>query len=72
MDSGLRSGPDVARTLASGADFAFLGRSFMYAVAALGQEGGDHMISSLKVQLKQVMDQICSSEVSDLKNHLIK
>ena len=44
----------------------------MYAVAALGQEGGDHMISSLKVQLKQVMDQICSSEVSDLKSHLIK
>jgi len=72
MDSGLRSGPDIARTLASGADFAFLGRSFMYAVAALGQEGGDHMISSLKVQLKQVMDQICSSEVTDLKNHLIK
>jgi len=71
MDSGLRSGPDIARTIASGADFAFLGRSFMYAVAALGQEGGDHMISSLKVQLKQVMDQICSTEVSDLKNHLI-
>ena len=72
MDSGLRSGPDIARTLASGADFAFLGRSFMYAVAALGQEGGDHMISSLKVQLKQVMDQICSPDVSALKNHLIK
>lgn len=72
MDSGLRSGPDVARTLASGADFAFLGRSFMYAVAALGNEGGDHMIASLKVQLKQVMDQVCCSAVSDLKNHLIK
>lgn len=72
MDSGIRSGPDIARTLASGAEFAFLGRSFMYAVAALGEEGGDHMIVSLRVQLKQVMDQICCSQVSDLKNHLIK
>jgi hypothetical protein len=57
MDSGLRSGPDIARTIASGAEFAFMGRSFMYAVAALGEEGGDHLISSLKIQLKQVMDQ---------------
>ena len=71
MDSGLRSGPDIARTLASGAEFAFLGRSFMYAVAALGEEGGNHLISSLKVQLKQVMDQICCSEVSNFKNHLV-
>ena len=30
MDSGLRSGPDVARTLASGAEFTFMGRAFMY------------------------------------------
>ncbi|HQR41252.1 MAG TPA: alpha-hydroxy acid oxidase, partial [Gemmatales bacterium] len=40
MDSGLRSGPDIARTLACGADFAFLGRTFMYSVAALGKTGG--------------------------------
>ncbi len=39
MDSGLRSGPDIARALASGAQFTFLGRSFMYGVAALGKEG---------------------------------
>jgi L-lactate dehydrogenase (cytochrome) len=51
MDSGVRSGPDVARVLASGADFAFLGRSFMYGVAALGKEGGNHTISMLKTQL---------------------
>lgn len=72
MDSGLRSGPDIARTLACGAEFAFLGRSFMYAVAALGDEGGDHMIASLKIQLKQVMDQICCPVVDELKDHLIQ
>ena len=48
MDSGLRSGPDIARTMASGAAFTFMGRSFMYGVAALGKKGGDHTISLLK------------------------
>src|SRR6185369_4606309 len=71
MDSGIRSGPDVARVLASGADFAFMGRSFMYGVAALGKEGGNHTISMLKTQLKQAMDQICCAKVNDLPKHII-
>lgn len=72
MDSGMRSGPDIARTLASGAEFAFLGRTFMYSVAALGTEGGDHAIDLLKTQLRQVMDQVCCPKVSDLSKHLIQ
>jgi L-lactate dehydrogenase (cytochrome) len=72
MDSGIRTGPDIARTLASGADFTFLGRSFMYAVAALGEEGADHMMGMLKTQLYQVMDQVCCKRVEDLHNHLVK
>lgn len=65
MDSGIRSGPDVARTLASGAEFTFMGRSFMYGVAALGKQGGDHTIAILKTQLHQVMQQIGCSETKD-------
>ena len=72
MDSGLRSGPDIARVLASGAEFTFLGRSFMYAVAALGTEGGDHVISILKTQLQQVMDQVCCEKVCSLPDFLVK
>lgn len=72
MDSGIRSGSDVARALASGADFTFLGRSFMYAVAALGNEGGDHVISILKTQLQQVMEQLCCAKTKDISTHLIK
>ena len=72
MDSGLRSGPDIARTLASGAEFTFLGRTFMYGVAALGEEGGDHTIAILKTQLKQVMDQVCCENVNDFPKFLIK
>jgi len=72
LDSGLRSGPDIARALASGAQFTFLGRSFMYGVAALGKEGGNHTIAILKTQLQQVMQQICCERVEDFPNHLVK
>ena len=71
MDSGLVSGPDIARTLAAGAQFAFLGRTFMYGVAALGNEGGNHTIAILKTQLQQVMEQICCEKVTDFPNHLV-
>ncbi|ANW95889.1 alpha-hydroxy-acid oxidizing enzyme [Wenyingzhuangia fucanilytica] len=72
MDSGVRSGPDVARAMASGAKFTFMGRSFMYGVSALGKNGGDHTISLLKTELKQVMDQLCCERTQDFPNHLLK
>jgi L-lactate dehydrogenase (cytochrome) len=58
--------------MASGAKFTFMGRSFMYGVAALGKEGGNHTISLLKTQLQQVMEQICCEHVEDFPNHLIQ
>ena len=70
MDSGLRSGPDVARTLARGAKFTFMGRSFMYGVGALGKRGGDHTISLLKTELKQIMEQVGCEKVSALPEFL--
>ncbi|CAN5552468.1 FMN-dependent L-lactate dehydrogenase LldD [soil metagenome] len=72
IDSGLRSGPDVARALACDADFTFLGRTFMYSVAALGQQGGQHAIAMLKVQLRQVMEQLCCHRVADMRQHLLR
>lgn len=72
MDGGLRSGPDIARAMACGAKFTFMGRSFLYGTAALGNKGGDHTISMLKTQFQQVMDQLCCERVEDLPKHLIK
>jgi L-lactate dehydrogenase (cytochrome) len=72
MDSGIRTGPDVARALASGAEFTFMGRTFMYSVAALGNQGGYHAIGCLKIQLQQVMDQICCGKVENLPEFLVK
>jgi L-lactate dehydrogenase (cytochrome) len=43
----------------------------MYSVAALGDEGGNHIISILKTQLKQVMEQVCCEKPADFCNHYI-
>lgn len=72
MDSGIRSGVDVARSMACGAQFTFLGRTFMYAVAALGSKGGDHAIALLKTQLQQVMEQLCCGDTTSLSLHLMQ
>ncbi len=71
IDSGLRSGPDIARAMACGAKFTFMGRSFMYGVAALGKQGGNHTISLLKTELQQIMEQLCCENVKDFPDHLI-
>ena len=68
MDSGIRGGADIARVLAHGANFTFLGRSFMYGVSALGTKGGNHTITMLKKQLTQVMEQLSCKQIYDLKN----
>ena len=71
MDSGIRGGADISRAISSGADFTFLGRSFMYGVSALGRKGGDHTISILKAQLTQVMEQMCCETPYQLRKNLI-
>jgi len=72
IDSGLRSGVDIGRALACGADFTFMGRPFMYGVGALGKNGGDHTIAMFKAQLKQVMEQVCCEAVHDFPGTLIR
>jgi L-lactate dehydrogenase (cytochrome) len=71
LDSGLRSGPDIACALASGARFGFLGRSFMYGVAALGGKGGDHTMTMLKRQLRQVMEQLACERTEGFPGHRV-
>lgn len=72
MDGGIRSGPDIARTIASGAAFAFMGRPFMFGVGALGARGGNHVMAMMKMQLQQILEQLCCKTTSDLPGHLIK
>ena len=71
LGSGCRGGADVARVMASGAGFSFMGRTFMYGVSALGNKGGDHTIAMLKKQLTQVMEQLSCAKINDLTKKLV-
>ena len=72
IDGGMYSGADIAACLACGADFAFMGRTPMFGVCALGKYGGHHTFEMLKKQLQQVMEQVGCAKVKDLPAHLIQ
>lgn len=72
IDGGMYSGADIASSLACGADFAFMGRTPMFGVCALGKYGGHHTFEMLKKQLKQVMEQVGCARVESMRDHLIR
>ena len=54
-DSGVRSGLDVVRMLALGADGVLLGRPFVYALAAAGEQGVAHLLDLIASEMKVAM-----------------
>ncbi|WP_348524143.1 alpha-hydroxy acid oxidase [Phaeobacter sp. J2-8] len=67
FDSGVLWGLDILRALSRGADFCLLGRGFLYAVAALGDKGGNHAYSVLKQDLENNMIQMGARTLRDVK-----
>jgi len=66
-DSGIRSGLDIVRAIARGADFVLLGRPFLYATAALGMHGGEHIMSLLIDDLKNNMIQLGINQLDEIR-----
>ena len=57
FDSGLRSGEDALKTLASGADFVFFGRILQFAIAAGGEAGLNRLWEVLSDEMSIAMAQ---------------
>ncbi|CDO47963.1 L-lactate dehydrogenase [Bartonella tribocorum] len=54
-DSGVRSGLDVVRMIAQGADAVMIGRAFVYALAAAGEKGVAHLLDLFANEMRVAM-----------------
>ncbi|ESQ78940.1 FMN-dependent L-lactate dehydrogenase LldD [Asticcacaulis sp. YBE204] len=54
-DSGIRTGLDVVRMIALGADGVLLGRAFIYALAAQGQAGVENLLTLFEKEMRVAM-----------------
>jgi isopentenyl diphosphate isomerase/L-lactate dehydrogenase-like FMN-dependent dehydrogenase len=70
-DGGVRTGLDIARMLALGADFVLMGRPFLFAVAAMDRPGGEHVMNILKAELQSTMGQLGCPTLGELPGCLV-
>jgi len=66
FDSGLRTGEDVLRALALGANFTFFGRLLQFAIAAGGEAGLARMWDVLTQETSIAMAQIGVTRIADI------
>lgn len=71
MDGGIRSGQDILKALASGADLAMMGRPWVYAMAGGGSKGLAHLLSAMKGELSVSMALTGITDVRDTSPDLL-
>jgi L-lactate dehydrogenase (cytochrome) len=72
LDSGVRSGQDVMRALALGAKAAFAGKSFLWAVGALGDAGPGHLIDLYVDELRSSLGQIGARSLEEAREAVVR
>lgn len=71
MDSGVRSGLDVIRAIASGADGVMLGRAWAYALAAQGERGVAKMLETIRAEMLVAMALIGETRIAGLDRSVL-
>lgn len=66
FDSGVRSGEDILKALACGANLVMLGRPLLYALGADGARGLGRLLDALVEELAVAMAQLGLADISDI------
>jgi (S)-mandelate dehydrogenase len=72
LDSGIRSGSDVVRAMALGAQAAFSGKAFLWALGALGAAGPGHLIDIVSDEIKAALGQIGAHSPAEARTVAIR
>ena len=70
-DGGVRSGLDVVRMLALGADFVLLGRAWAYALAARGGEGVSHTLKLIDAEMRVAMALTGTTSIAEVDEQVL-
>ena len=71
-DGGVRSGLDVVRMLALGADFVLLGRAWAYALAARGQVGVAHVLKLIEAEMRVAMSLTACTNIGEIDRQILE
>ncbi len=71
VDGGVRSGQDVVRAIASGADAALIGRPWIYAVAAQGEAGLRRYLGLVKHDFHTAMALTGTTRICELDSSIL-
>ncbi|MGE8133294.1 FMN-dependent L-lactate dehydrogenase LldD [Novosphingobium sp. ES2-1] len=70
-DGGVRSGLDVVRLLALGAKGVLLGRAWVFALAAQGQQGVEHMLRLIEAEMRVAMTLTGVKSISEIDRSIL-
>ncbi len=71
FDSGVRSGSDIIRALALGANYVMLGRPLMYGIGADGEKGLRRILDIIKDELSTALGLVGLIDINDVTAEII-
>lgn len=71
VDGGIRSGIDLLKMLAFGADACLIGRAYIYGLAAAGEKGVDRAIGIIEKELDQTLGLCGITDVNEIPRDLL-
>jgi L-lactate dehydrogenase (cytochrome) len=71
VDGGVRSGLDVVRMLALGADFVLMGRAWAYALAGAGQAGVSHVLKLIDAEMRVAMALTGVTSIAEIDEQIV-